>query len=246
VSSPPEEELTGGGMSTVLRRGEVVLRGAGAWTPRVHQLLDHLHGHGFDACPRVIGTDDQGRELLTYLPGEVVHPPVPSDLLTDDVLIEAARMLRALHDASTGLTHLRDGWRFAPVEPVEVICHNDFAPYNVVFVADRPVGVIDFDTARPGSRIWDVAYAVFCWARLEPGAPFDADEQWRRAGVFCAGYGVGTDGILDTVQSRLVDMIKLIITDPQLHRQRTEQHDLHYRACLAHVRTSVADAAGGR
>jgi hypothetical protein len=33
----------------------------------VHALLQHLESHGFTSCPRLLGIDAQGREMLTYL-----------------------------------------------------------------------------------------------------------------------------------------------------------------------------------
>jgi thiamine kinase-like enzyme len=36
-----------------------------------------------------------------------------------------------------------------------VICHNDFAPYNLVFTDWRPHAIIDFDTAGPRPRAWN-------------------------------------------------------------------------------------------
>ena len=55
--------------------------------------------------------------------------------------------------------------------PAEVVCHNDFAPYNVVFGDDGPVGVIDWETAAPGARVWDVAYAAYRFVPLSRAAP---------------------------------------------------------------------------
>jgi hypothetical protein len=55
-------------MSTVVRRGQTVHRGAGPWTPTIHRLLEHLHSHGITWLPRPRGLDEQGREVLTYLP----------------------------------------------------------------------------------------------------------------------------------------------------------------------------------
>jgi hypothetical protein len=42
----------------------------------VHALLRHLEAVGFDGAPRLLGIDAQGREVLTYLPGEVIIPGV--------------------------------------------------------------------------------------------------------------------------------------------------------------------------
>jgi hypothetical protein len=72
-----EFALTGGSMSTVVRRGQTVHRGAGPWTPTIHRLLEHLHSHGITWLPRPRGLDKQGREVLTYLPGTVPSYPMP-------------------------------------------------------------------------------------------------------------------------------------------------------------------------
>lgn len=239
------EPLVCGGMSMVLRRGQTVVRETGPWTPLVHELLLHLEAAGFDQAPRVVGLDGD-HEVLSFLAGDVVHPPVTPDLVSDAAVADAGVTLRRLHDATTGLADrpgLRTGWRFDAIDPVEVICHNDFAPYNVVFVDGRPVGVIDFDTARPGPRLWDLGYAVFSWAPLERRTPITAVEQWRRVELFCAAYGTSTDGILTAVQSRLTDMITMIENHPDFHRQRSEAHDAHYRDCLEHLRTTVTAVA---
>ena len=60
-----EQVLEGGNTSVVVRVGDTVRRTAGHWTPAVHALLDHLESVGFDAAPRALGTDEQGREVLS-------------------------------------------------------------------------------------------------------------------------------------------------------------------------------------
>ena len=66
-----EEELGGGGLTPVVRVGETVRRTTGPWTPAVHALLEHLADVGFDGAPRVEGFDDEGREVLEYVAGEI-------------------------------------------------------------------------------------------------------------------------------------------------------------------------------
>ena len=39
------------------------------WTPAVHHLLTHLHEVGFAESPRVVGFDDEGREMLSFIEG---------------------------------------------------------------------------------------------------------------------------------------------------------------------------------
>jgi hypothetical protein len=60
----------------VYRRGDVVIRDAGPWTPAVHALLRHLEDAGFAAAPRLVGSglDTDGREVLTFIDGEFTQP----------------------------------------------------------------------------------------------------------------------------------------------------------------------------
>ncbi|MGI5224335.1 hypothetical protein [Actinoallomurus sp. CA-142502] len=54
----------------VVRLGDTVRRPTHPWTPAVHALLGHLEQVGFPYSPRLLGTDEEGREVLTYLDGE--------------------------------------------------------------------------------------------------------------------------------------------------------------------------------
>ena len=66
-----EEVLHGGNTSVVVRVGDTVRRQTGLWTPAVHALLAHLKSVGFGDAPTVLGSDDQGREVLRHVEGEV-------------------------------------------------------------------------------------------------------------------------------------------------------------------------------
>jgi hypothetical protein len=144
-----EERLAGGNISTVVRVGDTVRRPSGPWTEIVHSLLRHIRNRGFDLAPEPLGIDDHGREILRYIDGSSVggDHPWPGWAWTDDLLIQATAALRRYHDAVSD---------FRPVEPLlsrlgestlgpgDIVCHNDFAPYNVVF-RDALAGVIDWD-----------------------------------------------------------------------------------------------------
>jgi Ser/Thr protein kinase RdoA (MazF antagonist) len=92
----------------------------------------------------------------------------------------AARLLRRFHDATAGSELAGDE---------EVVCHNDFAPWNTVFVVGSPVAMIDFDGARPGPRIRDLSYALWCWLGLG-SAQVGISEQARRMRLMCLAYGL--------------------------------------------------------
>jgi hypothetical protein len=40
-------------------------------TATIHRLLRHLHANGVEWVPQPIGLDDDGREIVTFLPGTV-------------------------------------------------------------------------------------------------------------------------------------------------------------------------------
>ena len=75
-----------------------------------------------------------------------------------------------------------------------MICHNDFAPHNLVFTEGRVVGAIDFDFCSPGPRLWDIAYfatrIVPLTATPQPAAP-GMDDARRRVEIILAAYGGG-------------------------------------------------------
>jgi hypothetical protein len=158
TSSGDEEiPLEGGNVGGAVRVGDTVRRPTGPWTPAVHELLDFLAGAGLDAIPRVLGVDDRGREILTYLPGRVV--PIGVEELTDAQLASAARWLRRLHAAVAGFPRDSRRWRFVEraLEPGEIVCHHDSAMYNMAFEGDDLAGVFDWDTAGPGIPLDDLA-----------------------------------------------------------------------------------------
>ena len=156
-----------------------VHRSTGEWTPSVHAVLRALEGSGIAGIPRVLGFDEQRREMLSFVDGVVPDFPTPPCLWTDAAVTSSASLLRELHDASAPLVVALTGdeVRRSPIhEPVEVICHNDFAPYNLAYRDGICVGAIDFDTVSPGPRLWDLAYFAYRIVPLTaPGTEDDVD-----------------------------------------------------------------------
>lgn len=163
--------LAGGNMSKVSTDGHVVYKDRKPQSHTVQRLLLHLQSKGIDFCPRPMGFDGEGREMLSYVSGHAIEDyPQVSDLQQKVASVaRMAVMLRKLHDATIDFqTQSDDCWylKYEGELPAEVICHNDIAPYNVTFENDLPVGIIDFDTACPAPRVWDIAYAVYRFVPL--------------------------------------------------------------------------------
>jgi catechol 2,3-dioxygenase-like lactoylglutathione lyase family enzyme len=209
-----EEILTGGNMTAVVRVGDTVRRAAGPWTPTIHAFLRHLRANGFALVPEPLGMDERGREILSLLPGATATYPLPEFAWSDETLTAVARTLRAFHDASVGFEGTR--WQWPAHAPEEVICHNDFAPYNLMFEDGRLTGVIDLDLASPGPRGLDLAYTAYRFVPLtdpaNPDAPFPgARVQRRRLELLCAAYGGQEPGeIAEYAVAKLREMVAFI------------------------------------
>ena len=177
-------------MGEVVRDGDTVIRPAGEWTPAVHGLLRHLTDAGVRSVPVLIAADDC-HEVLSFVPGTVPTYPMPEWVWAEASLESAGRLLWRVHDATAGVP-IEGLWRSPVRELVEIICHNDFAPYNLVFDRQAVVGVIDWDYASPGPRLWDVAYLAYRIVPLSSGDRLDGftdDERSLRLERLIAAYG---------------------------------------------------------
>lgn len=193
----PEVPLLGGtaNRGQVVRIGDTVRRPQRPTSPAIHALLRHLADVGFDGAPRVLGVDEQGREVLSYIPGTAITPPYPAWALTDDALVSVAELLRDYHQSLRGFDPTPHAWPPSPPAPFdgELVSHNDVNLDNVVFRDGHAVALIDFDLASPGSRLWDVACATRLWAPLRPERYIDAPRRgqaMRRFRLFADSYGL--------------------------------------------------------
>lgn len=151
---PTENEilLTGGRVTQgIVRIGDRVHRPQCANAGFIHAVLNHLASKWIPFAPRFHGIDPSGREILTYMEGNV-----PGDLgkYAPEQCAAAARIIRALHDA------LRD---FPGCPEGMTICHRDLSPCNFTFVDGCPSAVIDWDAAAFGEPLDDLAYAAWMW-----------------------------------------------------------------------------------
>lgn len=237
-----EIPLTGGNSAvSVIRIGARVHKPATPHSENVHALLQCLERTGVDGVPRSFGTDAKGRRIYSFLPGSVDVPPNLHS--NPDILSVAARMLRKVHDASLPLvTSHPDGWALYS-HPPEVICHNDFAPYNMVFDRGMPTGVFDFDLAGPGPRMRDLAYLAYWLSPLSfSGTDITpASEQQlalgnpRLQGLASAYGGVDMADLLDQVAIVLAHMADPDAAQRMIGRVAAERlakggHFKHWRA----------------
>jgi len=156
-----EEQLDGGLANTgrVVRDGGHVLRPASEHTGAVHAFLRALDEAGFDGAPRPVGIEEDGRERLEFIAGDVPLSPYPPWSQTDTALASIARLLRRLHDASAGFDPSGFSWNDALADPVggSIVGHNDIELSNVVFRDGVAVALIDFEFAAPGRAVYDLA-----------------------------------------------------------------------------------------
>ncbi|GAA3116918.1 phosphotransferase [Streptomyces rameus] len=225
-----EGEALIGGMANaeaVFRHGELVERPAPCNARALHAYLLALKEHGFDAAPTPVGLTPDGREQLTFVPGDVPLPPFPDWAMTKTALESVGSLLRRLHGANAVVAvDPHAGWPrdLADPEGGTMLCHNDVCPDNVVFRDGRAAALIDFDLAAPGRPLWDVAMTARYWipmvdpasaAALYP-AGLDAPARLR---ILADSYGLS-----------LLDRAEL----PSVIEQATE-------VCRAFVARRVAD-----
>ncbi|MEU6203634.1 phosphotransferase [Micromonospora musae] len=184
------EPLPGGFIAEVLRVGDSVRRTAPAGDDFVAALLAHLARAGTDLAPRHLGTDEHGRQVLSYVEGRVPwRDREDPAYFADPALVALAGLIRRLHDACAG----------SPLAgAAETVCHGDLSPKNTVYRdtpdGPLPIAFLDWDRAGPGRRIEDVAFAGWHWAQLGDGA--DPAELTRRCALLCDAYEGRAEGLL--------------------------------------------------
>jgi hypothetical protein len=210
--SDTEIPLSGGNVNVgVIRVGNTVRRHPGKASAATHALLRHLADQSFSGSPKLLGVDEKGREILTFIEGSAGQWPA---IWSNQIALEsAATLLRRYHDSTTALVGQVEGWvyQYPDTGRHEVICHNDYGAYNIVFQEMKAVGVIDFDLAGPGPRLKDIAYGAYWMTPLSlnaedmrPFAEADLKAKSRRLRQFCESYGIEAD-------KRLIDMIEEVL-----------------------------------
>jgi len=229
-----EVPLAGGDVTEgVVRIGDTVRRPRGPWSSSVASYLQHLKRVGFPESPRYLGIDEQGRDSLQFIPGDVPSQPVVEAwAAATSVLVGIADLLRRLHEASASFVPPADARWFGddvhvsmPADlrlepPTEIISHFDVTPQNVVFRDGTPIGLIDFDLTRPGSRVADVVNTAMWWVPLFPEQDRDPALAMCNAPTRLAMF-VDAYGLTDSLRATFCDRRRNPFLAPDAGQRRT-------------------------
>jgi thiamine kinase-like enzyme len=150
-------------------------------------------------------------------------------------LARVGRLVRELHDALSTFTAPPDAqWNLLiPADRDEMIVHHDIAPWNLV-VGDRWI-LIDWDNAGPGSRLWDVAYAIHGFIPMSAHPDWQRTDAGPRLRTFADAYG------LDEQQRRELAPM-LAVRTWAMHDFLREQATLDVEPWATHWRTGHGEA----
>jgi hypothetical protein len=147
-----EEPLRGGKNATeVVRVGGTVRRTREPGSGYTARLLAYLEATRYPYAPRYLGVDERGRDVLTFIPGEVSRHPGER---AEDAYARGGEMLRRLHDATAGHPLAAGG---------DCVLHGDPGPFNTIFDGGLPVAFIDWWSCRPGTPLEDLGYMAWTW-----------------------------------------------------------------------------------
>jgi hypothetical protein len=194
-----------GNVGGAWRIGGTVHRTAGPWTPAVHALLDFLAPR-VQHTPRVLGFDEMGQEVLTFLPGRVADSD--TELLTLGQIDSLVSWTRSSHEAVAGFGH-PGPWRYPQVPQASLIGHNDIAPYNVCFDGGEVAGVFDWDLAGPTTPLLELAFIA--WNCVPLWRDVGDEVSATRIQRICSAYrGIHPAQVVHAVPHRIQMMLDWI------------------------------------
>lgn len=207
-----EVPLSGGRTTTgVVRIGDTVHRPLGQNSDFVHEILSRLTKRRFPYSPEFLGIDAKGREVLTYVEGDV---PLNLGEFSLAQIERAGHILSGLHSMTSEFEDLRGS--------KEVICHGDSSPCNYVLRSDVPVCLIDFDAAFPGPQKLDYGYGAWLWSNLG-SSDRDLETAASQLRAYMTGYGQAPESCLDAISAAQIWQLKrLHSSEPQWMRAAME------------------------
>lgn len=210
-----KEELSGGRIGKIHKMENKVIRPSNPWTKHIHDFLQFCYDNKINFVPIPYGINENGEEVLSFVKGEVFNE-LPKHLDTDEMIISAAKLLSKFHMISQNYLNKLTGnekWMLEKNTPIEILCHGDFAPYNVTIVDNLAFGIIDFDTLHPGSKLWDISYAIYRWTSIDAFKKSDISEIIRKIRLFLDAYGLSNDVknmVLPTLIKRLEALVSFM------------------------------------
>ena len=196
---PDEVEipLSGGDVTDgIVRVGDTVRRPMGPHSNLVHRVLRHLEEAGVEGAPRFLGIDAAGREILSFVEGDVAGRPWPSWVGDLERGLSVARLVRRLDDAMVPFGVPADA-PSRPGPPATFMGHRDITPENTVFTGGVAHALIDWDLVKPSSRVEEVANLLLWWAGWmapEDRDPvFDGVDPAERGRALVDAYGLGEE-----------------------------------------------------
>jgi hypothetical protein len=118
------ELLTGDGVTQgIVRIGDTVRRPPRPFSLTVQAYLAHLQDAGFTGAPAPFGADERGREMLSFVPGDVPRNPLPPETAsTSSPAVSGAFARRTDPRLAVGEAVVRHGpgCRRAPVGGVKL------------------------------------------------------------------------------------------------------------------------------
>lgn len=181
-----------------VREGATLRCRAGTYSQFPLRVLEYLAQRGFDASPRFLGLDEEGRQVLTYIDGEVA-PDLDVRRWRPGQIGAAFRLLREYHDLMAGTPLAGEN---------ETVCHNDFSPCNVVYFSGAPIAIIDWEFSAPGTRLRDLGHAVWQWVNVGPYGP-SLEAQAALIREVLDAYGTDTKDIVDAMLAREREWLEL-------------------------------------
>ena len=172
-----EQQLDGGiaNAGQVVRVGAHVLRPSSPHSASIHAFLRAVKDAGFEGAPIPVGIDEDGRERLVFIEGEVPVAPYPHWSQSDTALASIASLLRGLHDAAREFEPQGLTWNDSLADPAggTLLCHNDVELSNIVFRDGIAIALLDFEFAAPGRPVYDLAQLARLCVPIEDD--FDQD-----------------------------------------------------------------------
>lgn len=98
VELMPAGDVTDG----VVRVGGTIRRPHQPQSLAVAGYLDWLEDAGFAGSPRFLGRDTEGRDVLTFVPGQCAGAAPEPWAQSEELLVSVAQLVRRLHTASAG------------------------------------------------------------------------------------------------------------------------------------------------